>query len=103
MQTLYELNLLAHRARNWLRRAKLRRRLLELDTRHLEDIGYSRELLEQGVKAWPWRLVDDHAFTRRRLGEVSATGDRRSAAALGEPGRAHGDIDAALRCGRLGA
>jgi len=29
--------------------------LLSLDDRLLEDAGFSRVLLEQGIKAWPWR------------------------------------------------
>jgi len=30
-----------------------------MDERRLEDIGYSRALLEDGVRAWPWRLPVD--------------------------------------------
>ena len=32
-----------------------RAQLLAMDDRLLEDAGFSRELLEKGVKAWPWR------------------------------------------------
>lgn len=42
----------------WSRRAKCRRQLLDLSERTLEDIGYSRALLEQGVGSWPWRIVE---------------------------------------------
>ncbi len=35
-----------------------RAHLLSLDDRLLEDAGFSRELLEQGVKAWPWRSAE---------------------------------------------
>ena len=30
--------------------------LLNSSDRVLEDAGFSRELLEKGVRAWPWRL-----------------------------------------------
>ena len=36
-----------------------RRLLLKLDDRTLADINISRELLEQGTKAWPWKLPVD--------------------------------------------
>jgi uncharacterized protein YjiS (DUF1127 family) len=35
---------------------RTRRYLVGLDDRTLEDMGFSRELLEQGSKAWPWRV-----------------------------------------------
>jgi uncharacterized protein YjiS (DUF1127 family) len=35
---------------------RTRRYLVGLDDRNLEDMGFSRELLEQGPKAWPWRV-----------------------------------------------
>ena len=34
---------------------RIRQHLRGLSDRHLEDMGLSRELLEQGPKAWPWR------------------------------------------------
>jgi len=33
--------------------------LMELDDRTLADINISRELLEQGVKSWPWKMPQD--------------------------------------------
>lgn len=36
-------------------RARAREILLKNSDRMLEDAGLSRELLESGVKAWPWR------------------------------------------------
>ncbi len=32
--------------------------LLAMDDRLLEDAGFSRYLLEQGIKAWPWRTEE---------------------------------------------
>src|SRR5258708_35533202 len=43
----------------WMQRSRLRQRLLRMDQRRLDDIGYSRALLEDGVRAWPWRLPVD--------------------------------------------
>ena len=40
----------------WIERSRLRKDLLRLDARLLADAGYSRELLEAGVRAFPWRL-----------------------------------------------
>ena len=37
---------------------KTHRILLQLDDRTLEDAGISRDLLEQGVSAWPWRIEE---------------------------------------------
>lgn len=34
---------------------RARREMLRLSDRLLDDVGVSRELLEQGVDAWPWR------------------------------------------------
>lgn len=43
------------------RSAGLRAReyLLSLSDRHLDDLGLSRTLIEQGPDAWPWRKVED--------------------------------------------
>ncbi len=38
-------------------RVRARNSLLALDDRLLKDVGISRELLLQGVSAWPWREV----------------------------------------------
>jgi uncharacterized protein YjiS (DUF1127 family) len=37
----------------------IRQYLRGLGDRHLEDIGISGELVEQGPKAWPWRMADE--------------------------------------------
>ncbi len=36
-----------------------RRYLLGLSDRNLEDMGFSRELLEQGLNGWPWRTAEE--------------------------------------------
>ena len=38
----------------WIERSRLRQELLRLDTRLLADAGFSRALVEEGVRAWPW-------------------------------------------------
>jgi uncharacterized protein YjiS (DUF1127 family) len=47
------------RLRAWLERSRLRQELLRWDARLLADAGFSRELLEDGVRAWPWRTPID--------------------------------------------
>lgn len=37
-------------------RNRVRHELLMMSDRNLKDIGFSRELLEKGVSAWPWRV-----------------------------------------------
>ena len=45
----------------YLARRRDRKLLLALDDRTLADISISRELLDHGVKSWPWKLdADDH-------------------------------------------
>ena len=39
-------------------RNRARRHLLERGDRFLADAGFSRELLERGNGAWPWRVED---------------------------------------------
>ena len=40
-------------------RARLQRYLLTQSDRTLEDVGLSRNLLEQGVDAWPWHATPE--------------------------------------------
>lgn len=74
-------------------RARARRELLRYSDRALVDAGFSRELLETDVGAWPWRFDDDsaaaaramHAARARRVGvEIERAGwhavERRRAA-----------------------
>jgi uncharacterized protein YjiS (DUF1127 family) len=49
---------LSERIRGAMLRAgyeRARQEMLQLPDRLLDDVGVSRELLEQGVAAWPWR------------------------------------------------
>ena len=46
-------------AREHAVRRRIRQHLRGLSDRQLEDMGFSRALLEQGSKAWPWRESDD--------------------------------------------
>ena len=52
-------------------RHRVRNQLLAMSDRSLEDIGFSRALLEKGVDAWPWRVEEVEAevirakFTQR--------------------------------------
>ena len=51
-------------------RRRSRRELLATSDRQLADMGFSRKLLEQGVKAWPWRVALD---SPREFSATSAT------------------------------
>ena len=46
-------------ARERAAQRRIHQYLRGLGDRHLEDIGISGELLEQGPKAWPWRMADE--------------------------------------------
>jgi uncharacterized protein YjiS (DUF1127 family) len=39
--------------------------LLRADDRMLADNGFSRDLLELGLKGWPWRTTEEQAFPVR--------------------------------------
>lgn len=45
-------------------RARAREVLLRQSDRMLADAGFSRELLEKGVSAWPWQLEVTQAFVQ---------------------------------------
>lgn len=93
-------------------RARVRQELLRMSDRALLDAGFSRERLEAGVGAWPWRLVDDSAEAaaatraerarreaeRCALGELAACSD----AELADLGIVRADIPRAVREGRVG-
>lgn len=55
-------------------RARDREILLKTSDRMLNDAGFSRELLESGVKAWPWHNPGSELapLQFRQLGNVSA-------------------------------
>lgn len=96
----------------WIERSRLRQRLLRMDDRRLEDIGYSRALLEDGVRAWPWRLPIDSiaGLGRFELGSfrgpsyAKAVADLQaySDAELSDLGLSRGTIEHAVRNGRPG-
>ena len=96
----------------WVQRSRLRQRLLRMDERRLDDIGYSRALLEDGMRAWPWRLpVDSIAgLGRFELGSfrgpdfAKAAAELRaySDAELSDLGLSRGTIEHAVRNGRPG-
>ena len=51
----------------WIERSRLRNDLLRLNARLLADAGYSRALLEAGVRAFPWRLPAEPAPALARV------------------------------------
>lgn len=82
--------------------------LLRCDNRMLEDNGFSRELLTQGVKAWPWRTIEaqevqlgaviDHASRRQAKQDLTTMSDTE----LQDLGISRGLIEQAVTSGRLG-
>lgn len=88
-------------------RARARTELLRLNDRRLLDAGFSRELLESGVAAWPWRsdadtadhrAVDPQAVARQAERELRQLSD----ADLDDLAIARADIPRAVREGRVG-
>jgi len=96
----------------WIERSRVRQRLLRMDDRRLEDIGYSRALLEDGVRAWPWRLPVDSiaglgrfelgAFRGVSYAKAVAELQAYSDAELSDLGLSRGTIEHAVRNGRPG-
>ena len=54
-------------------RAKVLVELRRMSPRFLIETGYSPELLQQGLSAWPWRLTDETSASE--TGEKSATNE----------------------------
>lgn len=90
-------------------RHRLRRELLKKNDRLLEDLGFSRERLEEGVDAWPWRLSPedrqlsfsatlDRREARQAIAKLQAYSDRE----LNDLGLARGDIEHVVHHGRPG-
>lgn len=54
---------------------RVRNELLAMSDRQLTDIGYSRELLRQGVDYWPWRLEKTivHSEARKITTKIDST------------------------------
>jgi uncharacterized protein YjiS (DUF1127 family) len=98
-------------------RARVRCTLLALDDRLLKDVGVSRELLLQGVSAWPWREVEVEtasASKQKKIVNVYSLVNEKeqeiqraikelksySARELADLGITHGDIEFVVRNGR---
>jgi uncharacterized protein YjiS (DUF1127 family) len=97
----------------WLERSQLRKQLLSRDDRVLADIGLSRELLAQGVRAWPWTAPTDPigglgrfkfapAFSETELATAVAELEGYQDAELWDLGLTRGTIEDAVRHGRPG-
>ncbi len=54
-------------------RVRARNSLLELNDRLLEDISVSRELLNQGISAWPWRIESAEIHALKPAEQICAT------------------------------
>lgn len=87
---------------------RLRIQLLGSSDRLLEDMGFSRELLLQGVSAWPWRVDGEHNEARiysifneyekeirQAISELESYSDRE----LADIGIARCDIESVVRDG----
>ena len=48
-------------------KVKARRQLLSMPDRQLTDFGVSRELLVEGVSAWPWRIESQRHYAGEGL------------------------------------
>lgn len=104
---------LISKMRTWMERSRLRQDLLRLDARLLADAGFSRELVEAGVRAWPWRAPEETAagIGGLRFGRQLTDADYRAAIAelesysdaeLEDLGLSRGVIPEAVRNGRPG-
>ncbi len=104
---------LISKVRTWIERSRLRQDLLRLDARLLADAGFSRELVEAGVRAWPWRAPEEPAagLGSLRFGRKLTDADYRAAIAelesysdadLLDLGLSRGAIPEAVRNGRPG-
>lgn len=93
-------------------RERARQTLLRASDRTLADAGFSRERLEAGIGAWPWRgeADDDALAAAMRLDGARRAAERRavreldtySDAELAELGIVRADIARAVREGRVG-
>jgi uncharacterized protein YjiS (DUF1127 family) len=98
-------------------RARTRYSLLALDDRLLKDVGVSRELLLQGISAWPWREVEVETASvpkqKKIVNVYSLVNEKEqeiqqaikelktySARELADLGITHGDIEFVVRNGR---
>ncbi|MGQ7845974.1 DUF1127 domain-containing protein [Granulosicoccus sp. 3-233] len=82
--------------------------LLRCDDRMLADNGFSRELLTQGVDAWPWRTMEeqehilratiDQASKRQAMKDLNSMSD----AELHDLGITRGSIERTVMSGQPG-
>ena len=96
-------------------KVRARQELLRMSNRQLEDFGFSKTLLLDGVKAWPWRTDADYGdemqagfaaaaakpeqnrrVVNQAINELSAYSDRE----LAELGVTRHGIEEAVRYGR---
>ncbi len=96
-------------------KVRTRQQLLRMSDRQLEDFGFSKALLLDGVKAWPWRTETDSGnalqsviataaakpeqprrVVNQAINELSAYSDRE----LAELGVTRQGIEEAVRYGR---
>lgn len=60
MSSIISIKTAFHKVFTFWGKARLRRHMLAtLNDRLLMDMGFSPELLKQGVSAWPWRLAGE--------------------------------------------
>ena len=63
-----------NKMKNYLQNHALRKtrvQLLTMSDRQLDDCGISRELLQQGISAWPWR--EDETTLAAQPGKMKAS------------------------------
>lgn len=96
-------------------KVRARRELLAMSDRQLADFGFSRELLLEGVSAWPWRVEEDapevvrssvegkavkpsyaNKTVKQAVNELNGYSDRE----LAELGITRNSIEEAVRYGR---
>lgn len=89
-------------------REEARTILLSRDDRTLSDLGFSRELLESGVEAWPWEAPQESPlklnFSALIIREKHAIGELESLTdtELHDLGISRGSIPDAVKQGRPG-
>lgn len=91
-----------------LGRQQARRILLNQSDHTLKDLGISRAKLEQGVKAWPWKVLEDQPIAAKApkrtmsyakaIRELNSYSDRE----LRDIGISRGSIPSAVKEGRVG-
>ena len=97
----------------WIERSQLRKQLLARDDRVLADIGISRDLLQRGVRAWPWttpaepveglgRFKLEPAVSEAEYATAVAELEGYADADLWDLGLTRGTIEEAVRHGRPG-